>query len=99
MAPVLFLFLMQAMAGGEASEVERTKSEIDLPHFHHIEKVSGVWLLRQSWKMKGKLFELYYPLYVDNEAFIFMKQRDMIKASHIVLKIPSCSICTAPDTI
>ena len=69
MAPVLFLFLMQAMA--EALEIEWTKNKIDVPQFRHFEKMNGGRLLGQNWKTKGKLFELYYLLYVDDGAFIF----------------------------
>jgi exonuclease III len=82
MAPVLFLFLMQAMA--EALEKEWTASEIDIPQFRHFEKVNGGRLLGQDWKAKGKLLELYYLLYVDDGAFIFTSRRDMIKASRII---------------
>jgi hypothetical protein len=35
MAPVLFLFLMQAMA--EALEKEWTENDIDVPQFRHFE--------------------------------------------------------------
>jgi hypothetical protein len=60
MALVLFLFLMQAMA--EALEKEWSENEIDIPQFRHFEKTERGRLLGQAWKMKGKLFELYYLL-------------------------------------
>ena len=39
------------------------------------------FLGRTGWKTKGKLFKLYYLLYVDDGAFIFTNRKDMIKGS------------------
>ena len=46
MAPVLFLFLLQAMA--EALEKEWSENEIDTPQFQHFEKMNGGRLLGQN---------------------------------------------------
>jgi hypothetical protein len=80
MAPVLFLFLMQAMA----EALEKEWGDIDMPQFRHFEKRNSGRLLGQDWKAKGKLFELCYLLHVDDGAFIFTNRRDMIKASRII---------------
>ena len=60
------------------------KNEIDISQFRHFEKVNGGRLLGQDWKAKGRIFELYYLLYVDDGAFIFTNRRDMIKATRII---------------
>jgi exonuclease III len=82
MAPVLFLFLMQAMA--EVLEKEWSENDFDIPQFRHFEKMQGGRLLGQDWRAKGKLLELYYLLYVDDGSFIFTNRRDMVKASRII---------------
>jgi hypothetical protein len=46
MAPVLFLFFMQAMA--EVLEQEWRKNEIETPQFRHFERMQGGRLLGQD---------------------------------------------------
>ena len=82
MAPVLFLFLMQALS--ETLEKEWKKNNITIPEFKHFPKSGKGRLLGQDWKAKGKTFELFYLLYVDDGAFNFTDQNDMIKASKII---------------
>jgi exonuclease III len=82
MAPVLFLFLMQAMA--EALEKEWAENDIDVPQFRHFANRQGGRLLGQGWRAKGKLLELYYLLYVDDGAFLFTNRKDTITASRLI---------------
>jgi hypothetical protein len=82
MAPVLFLFLMQAMA--EVLEKEWSENDFDIPQFRHFERIQGGRFLGQDWRAKGKLLELYYLLYVDDGSFIFTNRRDMVKANRII---------------
>jgi hypothetical protein len=82
MAPVLFLFLMQAMA--EALEGDWKENDIDMPQFRHFKKTNGGRLLGQDWKAKGKLFELHCLLYVDDGSFAFTNRNDCVKASRMI---------------
>jgi hypothetical protein len=82
MAPVLFLFLMQALA--ETLEKEWKNNNIAIPEFRHFPNSRKGRLLGQDWKAKGKAFELFYLLYVDDGAFSFTNLNDMIKASKII---------------
>ena len=85
MAPILFLFLTQAMMV-EALEAEWTSVRLTYPTFRPDEKMNqGRLLGGQSWKTKGKPFKLYYLLYLDNWAFIFTKHRGMIKVSCFII--------------
>ena len=83
MAPLLFLFLMQAMA--EALEKEWTKNDIDVLQFRHLVNKQGGRLLGQGWRASGKLLELYYSLYVDADGvFLFTNRKDTVTASRLI---------------
>ena len=82
MALVLFLLLMQAMAG--ALEEEWNKNDIDIPQFRHFVSKQGGRLLGQGWRASRKLLELYYFLYVDDGAFLFTNRKDTVTASRLI---------------
>lgn len=83
MAPVLFLFLMQALS--ETLEKEWKKNNVTMPESKHFLKSGKGQLLEQNWTAnKGKTFKLLHLLFVDKGAFNFTNQNDMIKASKII---------------
>jgi exonuclease III len=82
MAPVLFLFLMQALS--ETLEREWKENNIAIPEFKHFPKSGKGRLLGQDWRAKGMTFQMYYLLYVDDGAFNFENKEDMIKASKLI---------------
>jgi hypothetical protein len=85
MAPVLFLFLIQAFA--ETLEEEWEEANIDIPTFNYHEnrvKLIGR-LVGQRSLSKGTLLLLNNLLYVDDGAFtIFTNRPDMEKAASII---------------
>ena len=78
--PMLFLFLMQAMAEAPPPQKRNGGKEIVTPQFRHFEKTECSALLGQAWKMKGKMFELHCLLCVDDRSFIFTSRRDRMRA-------------------
>jgi hypothetical protein len=65
MAPVLFLFLMQALS--EKLEKEWKKNNITISEFRHFPKPGKGPLLGQKQEAKGKTFELFCLLCVDKK--------------------------------
>ena len=86
MAPVLFLFLMQAFA--ETLEDSWEEAEIEVPTFnYHRNRDNPIGrLVNQRSQSKGTLLLLNNLLYVDDGAFIFTNKTDMIKAAEIIYK-------------
>eukprot|EP00978_Attheya_sp_CCMP212_P040944 scaffold229102_cov58-Attheya_sp.AAC.1 len=86
MAPVLFLFLIQAFA--ETLEEEWEDADIDIPTFNYHEnreKPIGRLVGKRS-QSKGSLLLLNNLLYVDDGAFIFTSRPDMEKAASIIFE-------------
>ena len=84
MAPVLFLFLMQAMA--ETLEAEWLKEGIKIPEFRYHKETKCVKgrMRAQSTKAKGTAFSLFKILYVDDGAFMFESKKDMVRGANVV---------------
>jgi hypothetical protein len=84
MAPVLFLFLIQAFA--ETIEEEWEKAEIEIPsfNFHRNRERPIGRLVGQRTQSKGTLILLNNLLYVDDGAFIFTNREDMEKAAGLI---------------
>jgi hypothetical protein len=84
MAPVLFLFLMQAFA--ETLEDSWEEADIEVPTYnYHPNRERPIGrLVNQRTKSKGTLLLLNNLLYVDDGAFIFTNKTDMIKAAEII---------------
>ena len=86
MAPVLFLFLMQAMA--ETLEAEWILHNIETTEYryHKETKVIKGRLCGQDPKAKGVTFSLFKILYVDDGAFMFTSKNDMVRGADIIKK-------------
>jgi hypothetical protein len=80
MAPVLFLFLMQAFA--KTLEDSWEEAEIKVPTFnYHRNRDNPIGrLVNQRSQSKGTLLLLNNLLYVDDGAFIFTNKSNMIKS-------------------
>ena len=83
MAPVLFLFIMQAFA--ETLEANWTKWGLQSPEYNYMNKgkLQGR-LFNQSTKATGTTFNLFYLLFVDDGAFIFNYKQQLIKVSELI---------------
>ena len=81
MAPVLFLFLMQAMA--ETLDEEWNKAGIEVPNmsYHKTTKANHGVVRGQNWRTKGTEFSIFKILYVDDGSFVFTSKEDMIKGA------------------
>jgi hypothetical protein len=86
MAPVLFIVLMQVMAGTFEDEWKAADIQIvDLCHFKDTRKHRGR-MHGQDWKAKGTTFKLNNILYVNDGVFVFNAKGDMIKGAKILRK-------------
>jgi hypothetical protein len=85
MAGLLFIFCMQAFA--ETLE-EKWKDEwgIESPQYRHMvsQRVQRGRLLGQEHKAIGKLFDLFYLLYVDDGAFLFETLQDLTRGANLI---------------
>jgi hypothetical protein len=83
MAPVLFVFLMQAFA--ETLEKKwKTEWNIKVPEYKFFKTTNTERgrLLSQNCKAKGTAFDLFYLLYVDDGAFLFESKEDMARGAN-----------------
>lgn len=81
MAPVLFLFLIQAM-----SETLERRWDIEKPQFRFLptrNKERGR-LVGQTWKTKGSALNLFCLLYVDDGSLVFATREDMIRGANFL---------------
>jgi hypothetical protein len=84
MAPVLFLFIMQAFA--ETLEQNWRKWGLDPPEFKFMDRglKSKGRLLNQSTAATGTAFNLFYLLFVDDGAFLFNTKEQLIKGAELL---------------
>jgi hypothetical protein len=85
MAPVLFVFLMQAFA--ETLE-KKWKGEwgINSLQYRYLKQVNAIRgrLRAQSTTTAGTVFELIYLLYVDDGVFMFETEQEMVKGADLI---------------
>ena len=85
MAPLLFLFPMQAF--GEILEKKWVDEwGIESPEYKYFQTKTTERgrLLGQATKSAGTSFNLFYQLYVDNGGFLFTNKADMIKGVELI---------------
>jgi Reverse transcriptase (RNA-dependent DNA polymerase) len=84
MAPVLFLFLMQAFA--ETLEQNWKMWELTAPEYRYMNrgtKQQG-YLFNQTASARGTAFQLFYLLFVDDGAFLFNSKEELSKGAEIL---------------
>ena len=86
MAPLLFLFLMQAFAETLVDSWEEADIEVPTFNYHRNRDNPIGRLVNQRSQSKGTLLRLNNLLYVDDGAFIFTNKANMIKAAEIIYK-------------
>jgi hypothetical protein len=86
MAPVLFLFLMQAMA--ETLQKEWKNSNKIIPSFMYHKSTNNGYTRCQPKPetTKGEIFQLLYTLFVDDTAFIFETRDDLTRGADLLHK-------------
>jgi exonuclease III len=85
MAPVLFIFLMQAFA--EVLEKKWSSNwDIEALKFNYMLKGDSNFgrLNGQNPKAKGVSFSLFYLLYIDDGVFMFNSREDLIKGTNML---------------
>jgi exonuclease III len=85
MAPILFVFLMQAFAES-LEEKWKTEWGMDSPQYRYMvsQRVQRGRLLGQDSKAVGVSFDLLYLLYVDDGAFLFETLEEMTRGANYI---------------
>jgi hypothetical protein len=85
MAPVLFVFLMQAFAETleQKWKGERGINELQYRYLKQVKAIRGR-LRAQATTTTGTVFELIYLLYVDDDVFMFETEEEMVRGADLI---------------
>jgi hypothetical protein len=88
LSPVLFLFVMSAVAKSLNEEIENTNIEKVVCHKVEEDNITNGILIEQtpSKFSSGTTFNILEILYIDDGAFIFNSRRDLIQGLNIIIK-------------